>query len=171
MSEETAGPSGESAAERESGARPPAGREPSGQPAPDADAGRDADTGADEARATFEGRFDLRPVDWDGSFSRVWNARHGQELTNELAAEQERRENQKRIEEYWREAREQMNAELAREEARRWEEDRERAVAEGGRPARGAADEALLRKLELLDRFPPVEPDEPAASDGSADPR
>ncbi|KEZ36890.1 hypothetical protein CEDDRAFT_01658 [Frankia sp. CeD] len=174
MSEETADPSGEPAAEREPGARSPAGREPSGQPAPDAEPGPDADAGADEAGATFAGRFDFRPVDWDGSFSRVWRARHGQELTNELAAEQERRENRKWFERYRQELLDRMDAESAREAARRRAEDRERAVAEGGRPARGAADEALLRKLELLDRFPPVDPgdpDEPAGPAGPADPR
>ncbi|MCK9923646.1 hypothetical protein MXD61_17520 [Frankia sp. AgPm24] len=33
----------------------------------------------------------LRPVDWDGSSSRVWDARRGNDVTNQLAAEADER--------------------------------------------------------------------------------
>ncbi|EIV91765.1 hypothetical protein [Frankia sp. QA3] len=112
----------------------------------------------DPADSKEESGKSLRPLDWDGSFSRTWNARYGRDWTNQLAAEQEREWEDEELRQSLQDARDRMNAESAQAEARAREERRRPSSAGGG--GRESAQERLARKLDKLDRLSDVEPDE-----------
>ncbi|WP_128423397.1 MULTISPECIES: hypothetical protein [Frankia] len=143
---------------------------PDPHPSVDADAAQpvNADSEPDAEPAAPErandDRKSTRPLDWDGSFSRTWNSRYGRDWTNQLAAEQEREWEDEEFRRFRRETVELMNAESAREEARLREEEQRSASADG-RSTRELAEEALLRKLDKLDRLSPPQADEPGEAD------
>ncbi|WP_035920628.1 hypothetical protein [Frankia sp. QA3] len=138
---------------------------PDAESAPPTGIEPDAASGPDPAASEAEAGKSTRPVDWDGSFTRTWNARDDRQWSNRRAAEQESEWAYEQLQRLRRETLEQMNTESDREEARLRDE-QARAASAGGRTARGTAAEELLRKLDKLDRFSPEE----SEIDGSADP-
>ncbi|KQC38159.1 hypothetical protein [Frankia sp. ACN1ag] len=99
----------------------------------------------------------LRPVNWDGSFSRTWNARMSEQWASQRAAEQEREWGRQQLSEYWQETEKRLHSEAQEESARRREEGH--AASDDVRAERGTAAEELYRKLDKLDRFSPPEAD------------
>ncbi|MCM3882894.1 hypothetical protein [Frankia sp. R82] len=108
----------------------PAGPDQSGLEEFDVDAARtDADAPGGDGRPL------LRPVDWDGSSSRVWDARHGNDVTNQLFAEQSEKWSEELLQRLRRE----------RQEAER--EARDRRPSEEDLSARRARESELDRLL------------------------
>ncbi|MCK9876760.1 hypothetical protein MXD59_13390 [Frankia sp. Ag45/Mut15] len=50
-----------------------------------------SDAPGSEAKVLDGSSTSLRPVDWDGGSSRIWDSRHGNDVTNQLAAEADER--------------------------------------------------------------------------------
>ncbi|WP_261574300.1 hypothetical protein [Frankia gtarii] len=109
------------------------------------------------------GRPPLRPVDWDGSFTRTWQSRDDNELTNRLASEQEREWSQRELDQMMREFRDKANA-AADARAR---EERERAAEQADAP--GDPRSRLFDKLERLGR-PPDDADTSSNGDDGGSP-
>ncbi|MCK9894170.1 hypothetical protein [Frankia sp. AgB32] len=78
-------------------------------PASDSRAGTDPESANPSQGSSADprsgGRLPLRPVDWDGSFSRAWQSRDRNEVVNRLAAEQEREWSQRELDQMMREFR------------------------------------------------------------------
>ncbi|MCK9894506.1 hypothetical protein [Frankia sp. AgB32] len=145
---------------------PDADRDPA-PPAPDAHAGTDPesanpspDGSAEPSDAPSGGRPPLRPVDWDGSFSRAWQSRDDNELTNRLAAEHEFESDQQELDQMMREFRDKANASA---DARAREE-RERAAE---RPE--AVDDARSHLFDRLEGFGRLSDEAEASPDGDGD--
>ncbi|SNQ47146.1 conserved hypothetical protein [Frankia canadensis] len=122
---------------------------------------------------TDDGRPPLRPVDWDGSFSRTWNSRYANEVMNRLAAEHELEWDEREHDERMREFRDKANAEADARDARAREE-RQRAWERALDEATSADDarSRLFDKLDRLDRSSGVAEASPEADDhGSSDGR
>ncbi|MCM3924132.1 hypothetical protein ND748_20980 [Frankia sp. AiPs1] len=151
-----------------------ADRFPSAEAGPRAAAGPDSEatpdaggTGEEPTGSTFASKYPLRPVDWDGSFSRTWGSRLSEEMANERAAEQERAWQSEHLRKLRQESLERMDAESERQEAQLpAERRRQQSASAGGQSARAAAARELQRKLDKLDRF---SGDAPGGSAGSAD--
>jgi hypothetical protein len=90
------------------------------------------------------GRAPLRPVDWDGNFSRTWQSRDDNEVTNHLSDEHEFESDQQELDQMMQEFRDRANA-AADARAR---EERERAAEEPG-----AGDDARSRLFDRLEGF------------------
>ncbi|WP_261574798.1 hypothetical protein [Frankia gtarii] len=166
MSAEPVDPTGDAATGRDPDRPSP----PDPHPAADADVARpvdadsepDAEPGAPEP--TGDDRKSTRPLDWDGSFSRTWNAGMSEQWANQRAAEQEREWEDEQFERFHQETVRQVDAESAREEARlRAEQDR--SALPGSRSAQSAAREELSRKLDKLDRLAPPPVDDSDVAD------
>ncbi|WP_261560070.1 hypothetical protein [Frankia tisae] len=160
MSAEPVDPTGDAGTGRDPGRPSP----PDSHPAADANAARPVDAGSETdaepgtPEPTDDDRKSTRPLDWDGSFSRTWNARYGRDWTNELAAEQAREWEDEEVRQSLKEARDRMNAESAQAEARA-REDR-RGPSSAGDGGRESARERLARKLDKLDRLSDADSDE-----------
>ncbi|EIV94489.1 hypothetical protein [Frankia sp. QA3] len=139
-------------------APPPAATDPTRPPGTDPDAA----ASADPSEPSFESRYPLRPVDWDGNFSRTWREREGNELTRRLAAEHERKWEENAARQSLRATLARLDAEAARAEKQRHEE--------GEKPAVRIRNAELERKLDKLDRLSPDDGEESPESDGSAGP-
>ncbi|MCL9759610.1 hypothetical protein [Frankia sp. AiPa1] len=112
----------------------------------------------------------LRPVDWDGEFTRTWASRDDNELTT-LALERHEMEADRRDLERTREAR--LEEARARVEAQRLERQRQEEKqrqehrSEGGQPGgRDGIKQSLFDRLENLGRV--FEDDENEAPDGGS---
>ncbi|WP_044885167.1 MULTISPECIES: hypothetical protein [unclassified Frankia] len=118
---------------------------------------------AEPPEAPSGGRPPLRPVDWDGSFTRTWQSRDDNELTNRLASEQEREWSQRELDQMMREFRDKANA-AADARARA---ERERAAEQSGAP-----DDARSRLFDKLAGFgrPSDETDTFPDGDGGGSP-
>lgn len=99
----------------------------------------------------------LRPVDWDGSFTRTWASRDRDAIMNRLAAEHEAEWEQREQDQWWREYVDRSNA--AAGESARVEPDATDSSAGAGR--------SLFDRLENFGRPAHDEDDEdgPAASE------
>ncbi|CAJ62785.1 MULTISPECIES: hypothetical protein [Frankia] len=118
---------------------------------------------AEPPDASSAARPPLRPVDWDGSFTRTWQSRDDNDLANRLASEQERKWSQNELDQMMREFRDKANA-AADARAR---EERERA-AEPSHPADDARSR-LFDKLAGLGR-PSDDTDTSPNADGDGPP-
>ncbi len=160
MSAESVDPTGDAATGRDPGRPSP----PDPHPSVDADAARpvDADSVPDTEPGTPEPTDDdrkpTRPLDWDGSFSRTWNAGMSEQWANQRAAEQAREWEDEEVRQSLKEARDRMNAESVQAEARAREE--RRGPSSAGDGGRESARERLARKLDKLDRLSDVDSDE-----------
>ncbi|KQC35268.1 hypothetical protein [Frankia sp. ACN1ag] len=118
---------------------------------------------AEPPDASSAARPPLRPVDWDGSFTRTWQSRDDNELANRLADEHEFESDQQELDQMMREFRDKANA-AADARAR---EERERAAEQSG-PADGARSR-LFDKLERFGR-PSDDADASPHEDGGGSP-
>ncbi|CAO5241453.1 dihydrolipoyllysine-residue succinyltransferase component of 2-oxoglutarate dehydrogenase complex [Frankia sp. AgKG'84/4] len=141
----------------------------SAPPAPDTHAGTDPEPANPSPDGSAEpasgesasgGRPPLRPVDWDGAFSRTWQSRDRNEVMNRLAAEQEREWSQRELDQMMREFRDTAN-ESADARAR---EERERAAENSE-----AVDDARSRLFDKLEGFGRLSGDAVASPDSDRD--
>ncbi|KJE22706.1 hypothetical protein FF36_02885 [Frankia torreyi] len=118
---------------------------------------------AEPPEAPSGGRPPLRPVDWDGSFTRTWQSRDRNEVMNRLADEHEFESAQRELDQMMREFRDKAN-EAADARAR---EKRERAAEQSG-----PADDARSRLFDKLERFgrPSDDADASPHEDGGGSP-
>lgn len=121
------------------------------QPDPEASSEASPETSSEVASAGKP----LRPVDWDGAFSRTWAARDRDEVMNRLAAEQEAEWEDERLYRSMRERAEKLRAESLGRDAGGSPDDQ---PAEASRWHGG--NEALQRKLDRLDPLARANPDD-----------
>ncbi|WP_261568352.1 hypothetical protein [Frankia gtarii] len=120
---------------------------------------------AEPPRAPSGGRPPLRPVDWDGSFTRTWQSRDDNELTHRLADEHEFESAQRELDQTMGELLDKLKADADAREARAREERKGERAAEGWR----AGDESKSRLFDKLGRLGRSSDEAEAAPDGDGD--
>uniref|UniRef100_UPI0021C06390 hypothetical protein n=1 Tax=Frankia tisae TaxID=2950104 RepID=UPI0021C06390 len=116
---------------------------------------------AEPPDAPAGGRPPLRPVDWDGSFTRTWQSRDDNELANRLSDEHEFESDQQELDQMMRDFRDKANA--AADARARKERAAEQAIA---------PDDARSRLFDKLEGFgrPSDEADTSPSDDGGESP-